>query len=345
MSKARACIVNGGNEFLSQKTVKDCINSALKRFPDAQVVSLDAAHAGKNELMQASSPSLLSDKTILFVDNIQNASESAGDFLTVLAKQSAEETCDTILICRKAAGIKGKRLFDRLKKAGAAVESVTDLKKAKDRLNFVFQCFENRKRRVNAEAAQLLVSVLGEDIGQLYAMCCQLCFDFDENPVSLKTVESFMTAYPSVTGFNIADRAMAGDSAGAIAQARTAVKTGTAPVAIIAALAMNLRLSAQAAALHSGALSRSEIKSAPWQLEKAQRNLRGWNSETMSYAVRTLAWADEQNKAGKTDSMTALEYAIETIALRGRNMTEEKCDYRDGIEIATGNKVENGAKI
>ena len=43
--------------------------------------------------------------------------------------------------------------------------------------------------------------------------------------------------------------------------------------------------------------------------------------------------------------MTALEYAIETIALRGRNMTEEKCDYRDGIEIATGNKAENGAKI
>lgn len=57
--------------------------------------------------------------------------------------------------------MKGKRLVEQLTKAGAYKDAVADLKKPEAKLNFVMQCFERRKRRVEPMAAQQLVAVLG----------------------------------------------------------------------------------------------------------------------------------------------------------------------------------------
>ncbi len=59
-------------------------------------------------------------------------------------------------------------------------------------------------------AAQQLVSVLGSKTGELAAMCEQLCFDFDDNPMGLDRVKPYLTANPQVTGFAVADKAVEG---------------------------------------------------------------------------------------------------------------------------------------
>ena len=60
------------------------------------------------------------------------------------------------------------------------------------------QCFERRKRRVEPMAAQQLVAVLGDRTGELAAMVGQLCFDFDDNPMTLARVNQYLTSNPQV---------------------------------------------------------------------------------------------------------------------------------------------------
>ena len=112
--------------------------------------------------------------------------------------------------------MKGKRLVEQLTKAGAYKDAVADLKKPEAKLNFVMQCFERRKRRVEPMAAQQLVAVLGDRTGELAAMVGQLCFDFDDNPMTLDRVNQYLTSNPQVDGFRVADLALSGRTADAI---------------------------------------------------------------------------------------------------------------------------------
>ena len=90
-------------------------------------------------------------------------------------------------------------------------------------------------------AAQQLVAVLGDRTGELAAMVGQLCFDFDDNPMTLDRVNQYLTSNPQVDGFRVADLALSGRTADAIIAMRSSVEQGTAPIALIGALAMKLR--------------------------------------------------------------------------------------------------------
>lgn len=97
------------------------------------------------------------------------------------------------------------------------------------------QCFERRKRRVEPMAAQQLVAVLGDRTGELAAMVGQLCFDFDDNPMTLDRVNQYLTSNPQVDGFRVADLALSGRTADAAHRPPdSSVEQGTAPIALIA---------------------------------------------------------------------------------------------------------------
>lgn len=193
-----------------------------------------------------------------------------------------------------------------------------DLKKPDAQLNFVLGEFEKRGRRVEPMAAQQLVSVLGGKTGELAAMCEQLCFDFEDNPIGLDRANQYLTANPQVTGFAVADKAVEGRTAEAIVMMRAAVEQGTDPIALIGALAMKLRTIAKASAVRAGTISQAEAKTNPWVLKNAMRQLGGWTSPGLAHCIRMLAWADEQSKTNGGDPMYALERCIEDISHKGR---------------------------
>ena len=201
---------------------------------------------------------------------------------------------------------------------GARKETVPDLKKADAKLNFVMQRFERHKRRVDPAAAQQLVAVLGDKTGELAAMCDQLCFDFDDDPIGIERINQYLTANPQVTGFAVADTAVAGRTAEAIVQMRAAVEQGTDPIALIGALAMKLRGLAKASAVRSGTISQAEAKMNPWVLKNSMRQLSGWTSAGLGNCIRMLAWADEQSKTNGGDPVYALERCIEAISHKGK---------------------------
>ena len=245
-------LVYGGDSYLNDQTVRGLKHEAQRRYPDAETIELDAANADHYAFDEAVSPSLLADRAIVIVTNLQNADEKLGDAMVSYCRQACKEPADAcIVICQHEGGVKGKRLVEQLTKAGAYKDAVADLKKPEAKLNFVMQCFERRKRRVEPMAAQQLVAVLGDRTGELAAMVGQLCFDFDDNPMTLARVNQYLTSNPQVDGFRVADLALSGRTADAIIAMRSSVEQGTAPIALIGALAMKLRTMAKASAVRS----------------------------------------------------------------------------------------------
>lgn len=320
-SKANAPfrIVQGGDSYLNDRAARDLIDKARQVRPEAELIELDAAQADRYDFDEAVGPSLLSDTTIVTVPNLQDADDQLVDSMAAYCAGAVKDPMhSSIVIAQHDGGVKGRKLVDRLIKAGAGKEEVPDLKRPEAKLNFVMQCFERRNRRLEPMAAQQLVSVLGDKTAELAAMCAQLCFDFDENPIGLNRVNQYLTANPQVTGFFIADKAVEGRTAEAIIAMRSAIGQGADPIALIGALAMKLRTIAKAAAVRAGTISQAEAKTNPWVLKNATRQLPGWTSQGLSECIQTLAWADEQSKTNAGDPVYALERSVELISQKGR---------------------------
>ncbi|WEV63316.1 DNA polymerase III subunit delta [Bifidobacterium sp. ESL0732] len=318
--RTRFVLVIGGDEFLNEQQVRDCRDEAARNDPEAEIIELDAGEVSQYDFDEAVSPSLLSTSSIVIIRHIQNAEDALVDtMVSYCASTTKDPTAETgTVIAQHDGGQKGKKVIDRLAKAGAEKKSIPDLKRADAKLNFVIQCFERRKRRVDPAAVQQLVAVLGDKTGELAAMCEQLCFDFDDDPIGLDLVNQYLTGNAEVTGFAVADAALACNDAKAIIDMRAAVAQGTDPIALVGALAMKLRTLAKASAVRSGSISQAEAKTNPWVLRNATRQLSGWTSDGLSRCIQTLACADEQNKTNGGDPMYALERSIELISRKGR---------------------------
>lgn len=314
-------IVMGGDSYLNEQTVRDLRDRAQRHDPAAELIELEAGESDRYAFDEAVSPSLLSDSAIVLVRNLQNADDRLGDAMVNYCRgANAGEPSAGVVIAQHEGGVKAKRLIDQLVKAGAQQKKIPDLKRPEARINFVMQRFEREGRRVDPVAAQQLVSVLGDKTGELAAMCSQLCFDFEDDPIGLDKVNQYLTANPQVTGFAVADDAVEGRTAEAIMSMRAALQQGIDPIALIGALAMKLRTIAKASAVRSGKISRAETKTNPWVLNNAMRQLSGWTSPGLGTCIRMLAWADEQSKSSGGDPVYALERSIETISSKGRSL-------------------------
>lgn len=316
-------LVVGGDAYLNELNARTLREKIHQIAPDAEVIELDASSADKYAFDEATGPSLFGDGTIVIINDLQNADESLVEAIEKFCQQTQNnennfvESSQTWVIARHEGGVKGKSIITRLTKAGANTITVPDLKKDDAKLNFVMSIFERHKRSIEPQAAQRLVAVLGGKTGELAALCSQLCFDYDDNPITLDIVDRYLLADPQVTGFFVADKAVAGHAGSAVLAARTAVSQGVDPIALIGALASKIRLIALAIAVRNGTISSAEAKVNPWALKMAMRQIAGWNSSGISKCLQSLAWADEQCKGGASDANYALEKSIMIIASKG----------------------------
>lgn len=325
MALSAVYVVNGGDEYLNSRDFRALIHQVTVQASQLERIDEDASTLDEYAFMEAVSPSLLSDGAILCLDNIENSS----DKLTAALEQYAKEhknynPGDSVVVCRKGAGQKGSGIVTRLKKNGAHIIDVPQLKNDRDYRSFITGELEQKNRFMTPDAMALISGVLAGRSGEIAALCDQLCNDFEDNPLTADIVSHYLVANPQVTGFNVADKAMAGNLAGAVVDMRNAVLQGTQPIAIIGALASNIRSIAKVAAVESGQVSREEVKMTnSWVYNKAKANLRGWNSAGLAACIQMLAWADEQCKSSGVDSLYALEKVLESIASHGRITVSE----------------------
>ena len=85
---------------------------------------------------------------------------------------------------------------------------------------------------------------------------------------------------------------------------------------IVAVLAMKLRQLVKVGSAGRGPSGQlaSSLGMAPWQVDKARRELSGWEAEALGRCIQAVAQADYDVKGGGRDPVYAVERAILTIA-------------------------------
>ena len=211
-------------------------------------------------------------------------------------------------------GVRGKKLLDALKAAGAPRVECQPLKKDAEKAQFVSAEFSLAKRRIDAAAVRALVAAVGSSLSELAAACSQLIAD-TTGMVATEDVDKYYSGRVEATAFRVADAALAGNAAMALSTLRHALATGVDPVPLVAALAMKVRQVAKVFSLRgSSAQLARETGMSPWQVDAARRDAGHWSGPTLVTAIKVLAETDAQVKGAAKDPVYAVEHAVTVIA-------------------------------
>ena len=304
-------LISGPEQVLAERALAETIDALKVTAPDLEVVRLHATAYTAGQLAIEASPSLFGgDKAIVIFDLDEAVDEAQLDVLDFLG---APQPDVTLIVCHKG-GQRGKKVLDGLKGKGARVIDVPAIKTDREKVDFAMHEFRRAGRKAHAQAAQALVEAVGKDLRELAAACQQLISD-TTGVIDEQVVMTYHGGKVEATGFRVADAAMAGNTAEALRLLRHALAVGVDPLPIIGVLASQVRQLIKVGSAgrgHSGALAK-ELGMAPWQVDKARRQLQGWNAESLGRSLQAIAAADYEVKGGGRDRVYAVERAVLTI--------------------------------
>ncbi|HWL36673.1 MAG TPA: DNA polymerase III subunit delta [Frankiaceae bacterium] len=309
---APVTLVHGDEELLVSRAVAAVLAAAREQDPNADVRDVPGAAADPTTLMDLQTPSLFGELRVLVLRGTQDCTDEVRDALLPLVTTPVDGTC---LVLVHGGGPKGKKLLDAVKAAGVVVVACAKVDKLGDRLAFVQGELDRAGAEVTAGACRAIVDAVGGDLRELSGACSQLAVD-TAGTVDERAVARFFRGRADASGFAVADRAIEGDVPGALVELRHAFGAGVDPVLVVAALARQLRTVAKVASAGRGrgdAIAR-DLKLAPWMVDKARRQMRGWTPDSLAAAHSAVAVADGEVKGGGTDPHFAVERAVLAIA-------------------------------
>lgn len=314
VAPAPVILLFGPEEYLATRSVERVRVQMRQVEPDVDTVRLDAAHYEAGSLIVLGSPSLFGGTKIVEATGLAQMSDA---FLQDVLAYLSDPAPDVVLMMHHSGGTRGKKLLDQLKAGKAVVVECQPFKKDSDKIEFASAEFRTARRRAEPEAVRALVAAVGSNLSELAAACSQLVSD-TEGVVSAEMVEKYYGGRVEVTGFKVADAALAGRSGQALTMLRHALSTGADPVPLVAALAMKLRAVAKVYGVRgSSAQLAKELGMAPWQVDQARREAQRWTPQGLNYCIQVLAEADAQVKGEARDPVYAVERAVAAIALGG----------------------------
>jgi DNA polymerase III subunit delta len=309
-------LVLGDEELLAARAVAAVTGAVRQADPDAEVRDREAGTLTAGELSVLTSPSLFGGRQAVVVRNAQDAKK---DLAAGLLSYAADPPADVCMVLTHLGGNKGKALADGLTRAGVEVVRAARITKPRERVAFVRDEVKRLGGRCPADAAELLITAIGNDLRELAAACAQLVADAGST-LSVDTVSRYYQGRAEVTGFTVADAAMVGDTAGALEALRWALHVGVDPVPIADALADGVRsVSKVAGAKGNGYQLASRLGMPPWKVERAQRQARGWSPDGLAAAMRVAATVNADVKGGADDRGYALERAVMAITAARRS--------------------------
>ena len=279
----------------------------------AEITTLFAGEVTVGEISDALSPSLFSERRALILRDLQDLAEEAK--VEITRYLDAVDPTLTLVLVHKG-GVKGKALLDQIKKSKPELISCDPLKKESEKEEFVKNLFLDLGRKASPAAISALVNATGTDLRELSAAVSQLATDSPAGVIEDSHVNKYHQGKIETTGFDVADKVMEGNFAESLITLRHAITTGTDPVMITSAIASSLRGIAKVSGINRAQKSfelAGELGMAPWQIDKARRQLNGWNANTLTAAVEAIAKCDAQVKGGASDPIYALEQALSRI--------------------------------
>lgn len=308
---APVVLVSGPEDLLAERAVGLVLDQAREKYGEIEVSEIDASGYQAGALEVLASPSLFGEPRVVIASKVEACNDA---FLSEALAYLGSIEDDVVLVLRHGGGVRGKKLLDALKAGGHPVVACDAVKKDADKTAFVTDELRRAGRRADAGGVRALVEAVGSDLRELASAVAQLVAD-TTGTIGAPVVERYYAGRIEATGFRVADAAVAGDVGGSVSLLRHALATGVDPVPLVAALAAKLRTLAKVAAMRGrGGVSASDLGLAPWQVERAQRDLKRWTPETLAFAISAVAQADAEVKGQSRDPQFAVERAVLRVA-------------------------------
>ena len=305
-------LVTGPEGLLADRAVAAVLGAAREADPGVEVERLDAGSYEAGRLAVATSPSLFGGGKIVLADGVDQPNDA---FLADVTRYLTGPDPEACVILRHNGGPRAKALLDAVRKGGFPEVSCLPITRDDEKADFANAEFRRAGRSISAAAVRALVDAVGSDLRELAAGCAQLAADTPGDArIEADDVERYFGGRVEVTGFRVADAAVAGRAEEALVLLRHALDTGADPVPLVAAVAAKIRGMAKVSAAGRGRsadLAR-ELGMAPWQIDRARRELTRWDDDGLAAAVVAAAEADTEVKGGGRDPV----YAVERLLLR-----------------------------
>lgn len=314
-AKPAPVVVISGPEAVLIRKAQDRIVAACQKSAELETTHLDAAAYEAGSLGLAAGASLFSERKLVIVDSVAQMNDA---FLADALAYVADVNDDAVLVLKHSGGNRGSKLLTAIDKAGYPRIDAQAIKNDGDKQAFAQQQFAAAKREITAGALSVLMDALGSDLSELNAGIEQLLAD-TQGTITDATVDAYYGGRVEATGFKVADAAIAGRTAEALTLLRHALATGTDPVPLVAAIAMKVRNMARVEGI-SGSSQQlaAELRMAPWQVDRARREMRAWNDVALGRVLIEVAEADYAVKGGGRDPVYALERLVTFICQQSR---------------------------
>src|SRR5258707_11072309 len=276
-----------------------------------------AADLRPGDLSGLTAPSLFGGGLVI-IRSVQDASK---DVAAELGRYAAAPAPDVALVLTHSGGARDKSLLAGLTGDGARRIDCPSIRRFGERLDFLRAEFRQAGRKADEGGLRALLDAVGTDLRELAAACSQLAAD-TTGPISQAVVARYYRGRAEATGFTVADRAVEGKLADALAQLRWGLSTGVSPGLITSALAHGVRLLGRvgtAARGRSADALAAELGMPSWKIDRVRQQLRGWTADGVARAHSVVADTDAQVKGEGASPGYALERAItEIVACRSR---------------------------
>ena len=313
---APVVLVSGPETVLADRAARALREELRSRDPSLEVTDVAAAEYAPGELLTLASPSLFGEPRLIRVDQVEKCNDA---FLTDMLAYLETPAEDTVVLLRHRGGVRGKKLLDAVRAgAGGGIEVVcAEVKKPAERHDFVAAEFRRAGVRAAPAAVRALTEAFTGDLAELAAACGQLVTDTG-GTVTEESVRRYYGGRVETTAFAVADAAIAGQHGEALIALRHALDSGADPVPLVAAFASKIRTMARVSGTRggSGAVA-ARLGLAPWQVERAQRDLRGWDQAGLARCIEVLAATDHAVKGAGRDPVFALERMVGVVAAHG----------------------------
>ncbi|WP_216216181.1 DNA polymerase III subunit delta [Amycolatopsis aidingensis] len=308
-------LVLGEEELLVERAVRAALDATRRADPAAELTRIRVSELTVPVLAELVSPSLFSEGKVIVVDAAQDVSQEVADALTSYLAQPVDGVVLVVVHSGGGRSKAAKALPAALRKAGAVVTECAKITRPADREAFVRNEVRTAGGRIDAAGVTALIDAVGSDLRELASAAAQLVAD-SGGSVDEEAVRRYHRGRADVTGFAVAERAVAGDRAAALETVRWAQQIGVPHVLIADALADAVRTIARVAAAGRGNPNQlaGELGMPPWKIRKAQGQVRGWGPDGLADAMRIVARLNAEVKGAAADPDYAVERAVLEVA-------------------------------
>lgn len=310
-------LVLGDEQLLVDRAVSRAVMGVRKANPDVERREALASALTPMEFYDLVAPSLFAEPRVVV---LRQAHESSKEISAAVADYVGDPVDGVVLVVLHAGGARNKAMADGLRKAGATVATCDKITKTAERIDFVRHEIRSAGGTTTPDAVAAIVDAVGSDLRELAAATSQLVADTG-GLVDESAVRRYHRGRADVSGFTVADLAVAGDVPAALEALRWAMGVGVAYVLVADALADGIRTVAKVSGARAGngfALA-GELGMPPWKIDRARTAARHWSEPGLARAMEVVADLNGAVKGLAADAGYALERAVIDLS-RARRM-------------------------